>query len=802
MRARGTSAILVILLVSVLLPFAPSASASLDELGHAGEVAELNGSAIGWWELTNGNILSATSQGFVTEYSVDEEVYTEVWSVDTNATLISAAYSYDMNRLAVGTSNGVIIVSSDYQDILYSLNTNQFADGVSWDKDDHLWITLRSSKYAIEYDGTTPSGYVTTTHNVGITDVLALSDGKIITVGRDKKILVHDEGGGFLSQISDSNAVLMKLGVSEDSNHLFSLTDNCGMDVHNTSTWLRVESLNLCPSGQGRSIQQLGSRLMVGMTNGNAFSIDMSDFSEDQSFTIPGEVVGFRSANGSGVYLLSSFSQISEIHLLDTDQDNDGTVDGMDAFPDDPTQDSDFDGDGYGDNSQGNNPDEFPNDSSQWIDSDGDGYGDNSSGNNGDAFPSNPEQHADSDGDGYGDNSYSSQGDKFVNDPTQWNDTDSDGYGDNQEPGASNSDACPLQGGSSYHDRIGCQDTDGDGWSDPGNGEESHPLGNADAFPQKDSQWRDTDGDGFGDNLTGYRGDACPSIAGNSTRAVTYSPSENRYTWIYRYGCIDLDGDGYDDNTESEYDENNDGVLNGNDCTMVGNKTEWIDHDRDCVGSNTDYNDTNPSIRTLEEHCNEFPSDLNCEDSFNPNQGVENITTTKDDGPSTMSLVKDFAVYGGAIAGGMIVLLAVIVGSLKMLGKYSAKRKPDAQYTHQDATRELDAWESGESFETRGGIDEQKGWEDEPLGDGEEETSVDDLLDVDDGTDESESMGEESSQSAEVEPAQEEPMTEVEAPQTPPTEAPPLPPGGLPEGWTTEQWRWYGHQWLERHGQQ
>ena len=264
-------------------------------------------------------------------------------------------------------------------------------------------------------------------------------------------------------------------------------------------------------------------------------------------------------------------------------------------------------------------------------------------------------------------------------------------------------------------------------------------------------------------------------------------------------GNVDLCPNDYDP-WQSDYD--NDGVLNGNDCTMVGNKTEWIDHDRDCVGSNTDYNDTNPSIRTLEEHCNEFPSDLNCEDSFNPNQGVENITTTKDDGPSTMSLVKDFAVYGGAIAGGMIVLLAVIVGSLKMLGKYSAKRKPDAQYTHQDATRELDAWESGESFETRGGIDEQKGWEDEPLGDGEEETSVDDLLDVDDGTDESESMGEESSQSAEVEPAQEEPMTEVEAPQTPPTEAPPLPPGGLPEGWTTEQWRWYGHQWLERHGQQ
>ena len=39
-------------------------------------------------------------------------------------------------------------------------------------------------------------------------------------------------------------------------------------------------------------------------------------------------------------------------------------------------------------------------------------------------------------------------------------------------------------------------------------------------------------------------------------------------------------------------------------------------------------------------------------------------------------------------------------------------------------------------------------------------------------------------------------------PEQPPDEAPPVPSGGLPEGWTMEQWRWYGHQWLERHGQQ
>ena len=143
------------------------------------------------------------------------------------------------------------------------------------------------------------------------------------------------------------------------------------------------------------------------------------------------------------------------------------------------------------------------------------------------------------------------------------------------------------------------------------------------------------------------------------------------------------------------------------------------------------------------------------------------------------------------------------------------RRKPDAQYTHQDATRELDAWESGDEFETRGGIEEQKAWGDDHID--EDPASGSDmeegLFDEDDKS--ADSPSEELDYSTEVDettsettPAVEEVQIESEStpeqgptPETqqPPSEAPPLPPGGLPEGWTTEQWRWYGHQWLERH---
>ena len=77
---------------------------------------------------------------------------------------------------------------------------------------------------------------------------------------------------------------------------------------------------------------------------------------------------------------------------------------GADPFPNDPTQWVDADGDGYGDNVEGNNPDLFPRDITQWFDSDGDGFGDNQNGVNPDAFPDDSTQWIDADGDGLGDN--------------------------------------------------------------------------------------------------------------------------------------------------------------------------------------------------------------------------------------------------------------------------------------------------------------------------------------------------------------------------------------------------------------
>ncbi|MBT6641029.1 MAG: hypothetical protein HOB47_05560, partial [Euryarchaeota archaeon] len=194
-----------------------------------------------------------------------------------------------------------------------------------------------------------------------------------------------------------------------------------------------------------------------------------------------------------------------------TDLDGDGTSDLTDPFVLDPTQSADMDNDGFGDNLSGfrgdycptvfgesarnstygcpdadfdgwaNFQDMFPNESSQWSDSDADGFGDQLIGVQGDACPSQFGNSTvdrfgcvDSDGDGY-----SNTSDDFPNEPTQHLDSDGDGYGNNQTTGAMMPDAFPFDG-------TQWNDTDGDGHGD-------NPYGNqGDWFPNNPNRWQDS----------------------------------------------------------------------------------------------------------------------------------------------------------------------------------------------------------------------------------------------------------------------------------------------------------------------
>ena len=257
--------------------------------------------------------------------------------------------------------------------------------------------------------------------------------------------------------------------------------------------------------------------------------------------------------------------ETSNVTIIDIDSDDDGVLDGQDAFPDDPNETLDSDSDGVGDNADafpnnanetadsdsdgvGNNADAFDNDATQTTDRDSDGYGDNASGTSPDEFPDDPTEWADSDSDGVGNNA-----DDFPNDASETNDNDMDGVGDN-------ADVFP-------NDPTETADNDMDG---VGN--------NADDFPEDATQINDSDDDGYGDNLTGMSPDLFPNdpfewndtdMDGTGDNADDFPNDATQTT--------DSDNDGYGDNPDG---------LNAD--AFPNDRQEWADSDNDTVGDNAD----------------------------------------------------------------------------------------------------------------------------------------------------------------------------------------------------------------------
>lgn len=120
-----------------------------------------------------------------------------------------------------------------------------------------------------------------------------------------------------------------------------------------------------------------------------------------------------------------------------------------------------------------------------------------------------------------------------------FSDDDSDGY--------DSDDQCPSVAGNSTDDRIGCIDSDGDGYSDA---DENWNLSDgADAFPQNSQAWSDLDGDGYTDQPNLDITDDCPSRYGKS-RQVLWGCADMDLDWIPDVLDTDIDGDGISNELE------------------------------------------------------------------------------------------------------------------------------------------------------------------------------------------------------------------------------------------------------------
>ena len=117
----------------------------------------------------------------------------------------------------------------------------------------------------------------------------------------------------------------------------------------------------------------------------------------------------------------------------------------------------------------------------------------------------------------------------------------------NSDSQANETDDCPEVNGTSTHDRHGCIDSDGDGYSDPD--DTWNTSMGADAFPDRPDAWSDLDGDLFADQPNLDITDDCPTRYGTS-RSVLFGCSDMDFDWIPDVLDTDIDGDGISNELE------------------------------------------------------------------------------------------------------------------------------------------------------------------------------------------------------------------------------------------------------------
>ncbi|MBO95790.1 MAG: hypothetical protein CMA80_04240 [Euryarchaeota archaeon] len=393
---------------------------------------------------------------------------------------------------------------------------------------------------------------------------------------RDADEDTDDDGDGFEDVSDDCPTVVGNSTLGEEG-----CQDNDGDGWSN--------NFDDCPNEFGNST--LGGKNACPDMDGDGWADADDAFTEDPTQWSDADGDGYGD-NTEGTTpddcpTVAGTSTLDRLGCLDTDSDGYSDPDSMwnaesgaDAFIDDPTQWSDFDGDGYGDN--------YANDT--WTDRNPSWPGeyrtdvvlqDACPTQEGTSWQNGLIGCPDQDGDGW----YNLQ-DAFPNDPTQWSDTDGDGYGDNAS--GTDADQCPDIAGTSTADRLGCEDSDGDGYSDPDPNTNWLPANGADAFPSEPTQWADQDSDFYGDNPAGDRADACPTVRGTST--------------VDRLGCEDSDGDGISDETDTWT------LAQGADACPLAYGTSTADR-IGCADTDGDnYSDPTPDYG-IEQGADAYPQD-------------------------------------------------------------------------------------------------------------------------------------------------------------------------------------------------
>ena len=207
-------------------------------------------------------------------------------------------------------------------------------------------------------------------------------------------------------------------------------------------------------------------------------------------------------------------------------------------------------------------------------------------------------------------------------------------------PVVSAQDTVPCEtAGDSIHDRVGCLDSDGDGWSDadvhwnitqgadafPENASEHRDLDGdgvgdvadedmdgdgaldaTDVWPEDPGIWSDWDGDGYADQGQHELSDNCPNAAGSSR--------------IRLKGCSDIDGDLIPDQYDDDAD--GDGIRNEMERSASSGTVLYDPYNAQSTPLDTDQ-DTIPDVLDDDNDNDGWPDDVEFDRGSDPFNGEQ-----------------------------------------------------------------------------------------------------------------------------------------------------------------------------------
>ena len=341
-------------------------SASLASLTDAGQTDELDQSLVLWQDLYDGRILTVDDTGNVSVNAFTNGVLSTEWSMLLEVDVNNARLDSAQELVTVAHETGAYVVQMSTQSIYRNISTFDPVNDAVLDLEGDLWLVYFAGKRrADEYNNDGPTGISSTTITSGISTFEILNDGRLAIASYDKKIYVHDSIGTLTNTLTDPSGIVFSIKSIDNSTMLAGTN---GGDVHRyeTATWTSTV-LNLGHTKQVTYMDGTSANYIIGAKSGEIAFLEPTNFTLAASFTSGsgGDVVGILPEFSGQFYAVSATPSKTMVRYFDLDSDQDGVNDLNDDFPEDASQTTDSDGDGYGDNPAGADPDDFPNDETQ-----------------------------------------------------------------------------------------------------------------------------------------------------------------------------------------------------------------------------------------------------------------------------------------------------------------------------------------------------------------------------------------------------------------------------------------------------